>query len=106
MSMTKSCDRHPVLDHMTSEGCVAIIQMMPAVDWYVDYDVQNIAADGSVLSVEVVTYPLIGWGVRCNGTVVPLECADGMRVDDASASSGSIDYRPSTAGVDADGGDH
>jgi len=73
----QNCDRHP--GRITQSGCKGIIAVAPSPGWHAEWD----AASGREAS-----NPLVGWGVLCNGEVVPLvadvdgsvsELSEGMR---------------------------
>ena len=67
MTEIRACDRHP--GHMTQSGCRAVVSVAPSPGWHVARDTAQ--------SREVLN-PLVGWGVLCNGEVVPLGAeADG-----------------------------
>lgn len=63
--ITHTCLHGP--NYLTQGGCKAIVSVTPSPGWHGEW----VAPDGSECS-----QPLVGWGVQCNGEVVPLE-ADG-----------------------------
>ncbi|GAA4525602.1 hypothetical protein GCM10023160_18760 [Brachybacterium paraconglomeratum] len=64
----KTCKKHP--DRMTQSGCTGIVSVTPSTGWFAEWDTDE---------GEECSEPLVGWGVQCNGEVVPLEVdVDGM----------------------------
>lgn len=70
------CQKHP--GHMTQAGCTGFVSVTPSPGWHAEWD----APDGTEASK-----PLVGWGIQCNGEVVPLEAdVDGFVAELAETS--------------------
>lgn len=82
--MTKR-DRHP--GHMMQAGCTGIVSETQSSGWPPESDASN----GTEVSK-----PLVGWGVQCNGEVVPLMADVGGSVAELAETVQGVYIDPAT----------